>query len=130
MDLTKTPRLRGTLLSRMVCVSRSTSLYNSSLLTLLPALSLLTALKAAPPDVPPSDTWAIFKRYEGEATGSYIKRLCLEGHRLPDAFLTIAASQIGQIMLATPASLWKAGLISGGLFTALAMSGSFFTIYL
>lgn len=43
-----------------------------------------------------------FKKRPNESGWRYVWRLCSEGHTVPDAFLTVAASQIGQIMLTTP----------------------------
>ncbi len=52
--------------------------------------------------VPPEGLWDDFKKRGAESWPHYLKRLCSEGHSVPDAFLTVAASQIGQIMLTTP----------------------------
>lgn len=46
-------------------------------------------------------------RVPNESWLHYSKRLCLEGHSVPDAFLTVAASQIGQIMLTCPNGMCK-----------------------
>ncbi|KAL6756332.1 transmembrane amino acid transporter protein-domain-containing protein [Haematococcus lacustris] len=74
--------------------------------------------------------WASWKRGSDEPWARYALRMCREGHSVPDAFLTVAGSQIGQIMLTTPNALWKAGLISGGLFSLVAIVCSIFTTYL
>lgn len=39
--------------------------------------------------------WLDWKRREGESVLHYTKRLCSEGHSVPDAFLTVASAQIG-----------------------------------
>ena len=38
-----------------------------------------------------------FKRSPGEGWLGYTKRLCSEGHSVPDAFLTVAASQVSAV---------------------------------
>lgn len=136
--------------------------------------------------------WDIFKKRADESHLHYLKRLCTEGHSVPDAFLTVASSQwvthlvalassdsnvvslctrlltvtlcadssgpsplcapcsllptpnpyphmppphpptprIGQIMLTCPNALWKAGVISGGMFAALTMVWSLFSTFI
>lgn len=48
---------------------------------------------ALPGVVPKKDMWEIFRKRPDESRLHYAKRLCSEGHSVPDAFLTCASSQ-------------------------------------
>ena len=56
-------------------------------------------------DYGPRGLFGDFKPLPDEPWYLYAKRLCSEGHSVPDALLTVAASQIGQVMLTSSISL-------------------------
>lgn len=65
----------------------------------------------------------------GEDKRSFITRLLTEGHTVPDAFMTCACAQVGQIMLNSPMSLYLMGLYSGTITMFFFLVFGYWTIY-
>lgn len=59
----------------------------------------------------------------------YLRRLMTEGHTVPDAFMTMACAQVGQIMLNSPMSLYLMGLYSGAISMFFFLVFGYWTIY-
>jgi hypothetical protein len=66
---------------------------------------------------------------EGEKPLSYVIRLCTEGHTAPDAAMTCACAQIGQILLNAPNALFKMGVTAGGISMSFFLMSGYWTIY-
>lgn len=78
------------------------------------------AITTAPNDNVPQRGGKVFNRDDWshmptESWRDYAKRLCTEGHTVPDAFLTCACAQVGQVLLNAPNALYKMGLVAGGI---------------
>ncbi|GAX84439.1 hypothetical protein CEUSTIGMA_g11859.t1 [Chlamydomonas eustigma] len=66
---------------------------------------------------------------EGEPILGYFKRLMFEGHTVIDAFMICACAQVGQIMLNAPASLYRMGMIGGGITVLFFLAVGFWNVY-
>ncbi|CAL8461956.1 g1487 [Coccomyxa elongata] len=66
----------------------------------------------------------------GEKKSHYILRVLTEGHTVTDAFLTVAAAQIGQIMLTMPNAISKTGLSAGIVVSMVTALLSLWTMYM
>lgn len=65
-----------------------------------------------------------------ETSLQYVRRVLTEGHTFGDAILTVAAAQIGQVMLTMPNALWKTGLKAGLISSLVSMLISAWTMYM
>ncbi|WIA10993.1 hypothetical protein OEZ85_011150 [Tetradesmus obliquus] len=70
------------------------------------------------------------KKAPGETSLGFVKRVMTEGHTIPDALLSVAASQIGQVMLTCPNALRKAGVALGTAWALLCALLSLWTMFL
>ncbi|KAK9831382.1 hypothetical protein WJX81_007976 [Elliptochloris bilobata] len=80
-------------------------------------LETLQPVKAHPPSWSPAP---------GEGRLHFIKRVTTEGHTVVDAFLTVSAAQIGQILLTLPNAISKTGFIAG---TTLAIGSAILALW-
>lgn len=64
-----------------------------------------------------------------EGVWAYLLRICVEGHTVPDAFMTCACAQVGQIMLNSPGALFLMGLYSGAISMVFFLGSGYWTLY-